>query len=182
MAQLSNKLSRSVGVINNIRSYVPSSVLCILYFILIYSHVIYGLGAWGSTKSSNLTKIGKLMRKVWRLFPDYNQQNFLKRNNFLDINSAYKFCVAKKFYSCVNESRNSAVSRQIEALKPVHQHNTRFNATGNFHFPPCRTTKFHNSYLFRATDVYNKIEESIRSAPNIKIFAKRYKAFLCDNQ
>ena len=69
------------------------------------------------------------------------------------------------------------MSRQIEALKPVHQHNTRFYATGNFHLPPCRTTKFHNSYLFRATDVYNRIEESIRSAPKIKIFGKRYKVF-----
>jgi len=182
LAQLSNKLSRSVGVLNNIRSYVPSSVLRILYFSLIYSHVSYGLAAWGSSKSSNLTKIGKLMRKVWRLFPDYNQQNFLKRNNFLDINSAFNLCIAKKYYSCVNKSRNSAMSRQIEALKPVHQHNTRFYATGNFHLPPCRTTKFHNSFSFRATDVHNRIEYSIRSAPNIKVFAKRLKAFLCDNQ
>ena len=100
VAQISKKISRSVCVISNNKSGVSSSVLQIPYFSLIYPHIIFCMSAWTLPKTSNLIKIVILLRKLWRLLPDYNEQKLLKRNNFLNVESMYKLCIAKSLKLC----------------------------------------------------------------------------------
>ena len=112
---------------SNIKSSIPRSVLWILYYDLIYSHILYSMSAWALSKASNLTKIGTLMVKAWCLFADYNDQHFLKRYKFLNVATMYNLFSAKMLNSCVN------IKVQICVQKPTHNHPTRFHTNGNFH-------------------------------------------------
>ena len=93
-----------------------------------------------------------------------------------------KLCVARKIYSCVNEIPNSAMSQRDETIKPTHDNQTSFYSREKSYLPLSRTPIFHSFYLFSSIHIYNNIEESIRTVPNITIFAKRYKSFLRDNE
>ena len=46
-ANLENKIARSIGIVSKLKHYVPSEILMKLYYILIHSHLLYGISVWG---------------------------------------------------------------------------------------------------------------------------------------
>ena len=64
IAELTKKLSRSVGMLFKIRDYTPRPVLVSLYHSLFNSHLTYGLPAWGNTKQNLTSKIEKIQKKA----------------------------------------------------------------------------------------------------------------------
>lgn len=54
---VAKKIRRSVGILSKIRYYVSQEILLSLYYALIYSFLIYGLIAWGSTYESTIKPI-----------------------------------------------------------------------------------------------------------------------------
>ena len=45
--KVTNKISKTVGILNKLRSFLPSGVLQTIYNTLILQHMIYGILAWG---------------------------------------------------------------------------------------------------------------------------------------
>ena len=54
---ITNKISRSIGIMYRLRNYVNLKVLKSLYHSLVYSHIVYGIQVWGSASDSELNKI-----------------------------------------------------------------------------------------------------------------------------
>ena len=61
------KIARSVGILNKLKYFLPSSVLLKLYYSLIHSHFNYGLVVWGSTYPTNLNKLKLFQNKAIRI-------------------------------------------------------------------------------------------------------------------
>ena len=47
MNKVTNKISKTVGILNKLRSFLSSDVLQTIYNTLILPHLIYGILAWG---------------------------------------------------------------------------------------------------------------------------------------
>ena len=60
---LEAKIARSVGILNKLKYFLPSSALLKLYYSLIHSHFNYGLFVWGSTYPTYLDKL-KLLQNI----------------------------------------------------------------------------------------------------------------------
>ena len=45
--KVTNKISKTVGILNKLRSFLPSGVLQTIYNTLILPHMTYGILAWG---------------------------------------------------------------------------------------------------------------------------------------
>ena len=58
------KVSRAVGIISEVKHFLPKVVLWQLHFALIHSQLIYGLIIWGSTYPSYLKKLAVLQNKA----------------------------------------------------------------------------------------------------------------------
>ena len=65
-------VSRSIGIIYKMSTYVPPSTLINLYFALVHSHLTYGITAWGGTASVHLNRLKSLQNRVVNLFPVKN--------------------------------------------------------------------------------------------------------------
>ena len=50
--KVTNKISKTVGILNKPRSFLPSGVLQTIYNTLILPHLIYGILAWGRHTNS----------------------------------------------------------------------------------------------------------------------------------
>ena len=61
------KLSRAVGIIAELKSFLPQNVLLQLYYALVHSHLLYGLSVWGSTHPSYLAKLSTLQNKAIKI-------------------------------------------------------------------------------------------------------------------
>ena len=65
--KVANTLSRLSGIFYKVRPFVSKDILIMLYYSLIFSHLIYGIEAWGSTSFCNLNKILILQKKIVRI-------------------------------------------------------------------------------------------------------------------
>ena len=45
--KVTNKISKTVGILNKLRSFLPSGVLQTIYNTLVLPHMIYGILVWG---------------------------------------------------------------------------------------------------------------------------------------
>ena len=64
IAELSKKLSRSIGFFYKIRHLVPLEILKSLYYSLFYSFVSYGIAVWGFTHKTYVQKLFFFKRKL----------------------------------------------------------------------------------------------------------------------
>jgi len=95
IAYLENKLSRSVGIFYRIRQYLSDSALKSLYFSFVYSHLQFGIGAWGGVGITTSNQLNVLHNKIIRAMtyssfrtkttPLYKKLNLLKLDNIYSL-------------------------------------------------------------------------------------------------
>jgi hypothetical protein len=64
---VSLKISRGVGILAKLRHFVNEKLLKNIYYSLVYSHLSYGVQAWGSADLTALRKINTLHNKAVRI-------------------------------------------------------------------------------------------------------------------
>ena len=67
IANVTKKISRGIGILAKLRSYLDPKILRNIYYSIVYSHLSYGVEAWGSACASDLEKILILQKKAVRI-------------------------------------------------------------------------------------------------------------------
>ena len=90
---IENKISRSIGIIIKLKSFLPSTALLKLYYALAHPHLLCGLPVWNTTYTSYFAKLYTLQNKVVRHIgggsyregstPFYSNLRILKLPEFL---------------------------------------------------------------------------------------------------
>ena len=60
---IENKISRSIGIILELKSFLPPSALLKLYYALVHPHLLYGHLVWGRTYTLGCPTFWRLLRK-----------------------------------------------------------------------------------------------------------------------
>lgn len=93
---LSTKISKSTGVLNQLNNYVPQNILTTIYSSLTLSHLNYGISCWGYARKTILKPITTLQKKAIRIItkgcynchtsPLFKQLNMLKVEDMIKLN------------------------------------------------------------------------------------------------
>ena len=79
---VASKISKTIGLLYKLRSFLPSAALLSLYQCLVLPYFTYGIDSWFATGRSRIQKLEVLQRKCIRAinFLDYNSHtnNFFK--------------------------------------------------------------------------------------------------------
>ena len=67
IANVTRKISRGIGILARLRCYLDPKLLKNIYFCIVYSHLSYGVEAWGSACPTDLEKILILQKKAVRI-------------------------------------------------------------------------------------------------------------------
>ena len=67
ISNISSKISKTIGIMYRIRSFVPESALLKLYYSLIYPYLSYCNVIWGDTHDIHLNKLLLLQKKAVRI-------------------------------------------------------------------------------------------------------------------
>ena len=123
---IATKISRAIGILNNLKYFVPLYVLYILYNSLILSHCTYGILAWGKVND----KIFKLQKKAIRIITNSNYIShttpIFKNLNLLKMNDIYKISVLKFYYQyCHDQLPYYLQSFDFTRRAETHHYNTR---------------------------------------------------------
>ena len=173
---LTQKLSRTCGLIYRVKDIMPTYVLKNMYHAHVGSIINYCNIIWSNICPSNLKPLTLIMKRIIR---NITKSEFLahteplfKRMKILDLEGIRKISLATYYYS--NQVDN------IPPLVATHDYETRHR--NRLRPPQHRHTLFHNSFLYQAPSFWNTLTydypPNIKNAPNLRIFKNRLKKFI----
>jgi hypothetical protein len=100
---ISVKISKTIGILNKLKQYFPTSILQTIYNTLLVPHFHYCLLTWGT----DTHKIHVLQKKALRIISCSNYishtEPICKRLNVLKISDLYKLRILKLYYDLANK-------------------------------------------------------------------------------
>ena len=155
------KLRSASFALNNLKYCSTNSIMRIIYFSLVESHLRYGIAAWGS--STFCSTLQRSHKRVLKLLQNQNE--------FLTIENIYKLTI-------INEFHNVPTLRE----RVEHTQNTRWRLNGRYKIP-----KFSNNFGRRTLEctvprICNSLPISILNITLEYHRKKRLKSYLLQQQ
>ena len=124
--KISNKCSKTIGVLNKLKYLLPLTVKLILYNSLILPHLNYGIMTWGY----KCDRINKLQKKAIRIvsLSKYNAHTepIFKRLQLLKVADILKIQELKFYYRFMHNTLPRYLQRiAFHQNSTIHDHNTR---------------------------------------------------------
>ena len=171
ITNISNKISKSIGIMYKIKNQVPKSVLITIYYSFIYPYLIYGNEIWGGTNDCYIKPLILLQKKIVRIITgsDYlaHTNPLFNKTNILKLTDIHKHMIATRIYkmkgsNAVNRHRHNYYTRNANDLLPTYQ----------------RLTMTQRTLSHKGPRLWNTIPSDIQISKNTSQFKIRYKKFL----
>jgi len=129
--KISHKISKTTGVLNKLKNYIPKNILLTIYQSLITPHLNYGVLAWGSSCG----KVFKLQKKAIRIITNskYNAHTepLFKQLNILKVQDIFKL-QQLKFYFKLRNNRLPTYFGNFQLTRHADLHSYETRGRGNF--------------------------------------------------
>ena len=201
------KISRGIGILAKLKPLLKDNLLKCIYYSLVYSHLSYGIEAWGSATKTNLNKINTLQHKAIRImsgvqyFQVYGQEPgplpssepLYKNMEILKLEDIFKLNIAKFVYSTLTFQSPSNFHEWFSYDHEIHSHSTRSGAeiirdehfdvgvvaqTYTLHTKGSRNKYGENMIQKSGPIIWNGIPELIQDATSISSFKNQLKKHL----
>lgn len=173
--EVQEKLSKITGIVYRIRNHLDESNLRLIYFALVYPHLIYCSAIWGGACKTYIDNLfisqKKLIRTMYGrgrydhtdgLFKD---NNLLKLHDILDLQAGLFVYKSLNTYTTDTGFQRLPPSRRINELR----------------IPLCLTTHAQHSILVRGARLWNQLLQEVRIAGSQYIFKNKLKKVLLQN-
>jgi hypothetical protein len=164
---ISTKLSKSVGILYKLVSFLPPSILRKLYFTLDQPYLCYGIEAWFGTTKNQTDKIfisqKKSIRAMNGLPFNAHTNQFFKDNNILKLDDLYHLNISKYMYKNVVHAPSNQLPNSFNLNSDIHDHFTRNQ--NNLNIVRCNREKSKASMSFVGPKVWNSVPVQIKNKP-----------------
>ena len=167
--QISKKISKTIGILKQVRNSFRTSILIQLYDALVYPYFLYCYTTWAITYPTTLEKLVKLQKKIIRIitFSGFNchtdalfeKFKIIKFNN-LDMYLTGILMYKVKHYLVPNIIRNLFIE-----ISTVHNYHTR--QVQDFYVSHFRTNVGKYSIVAHGPLIWNKVPVYIQSLASI---------------
>ena len=181
IAELSKKLSRAVGMLYKIKTFVTPSVLRSLYYSLFNSHLAYGLVVWGSANKTDLDKIKNLQKRAIYAISDRSEDtsinHLLSNLKILNIDDLFKLQLSSLMWDYDHDIIPSSLKDLFKRSNIVHKYGTRGATRGNLYYSKVNNTKYGiNSFKYQGIQILNNLQD-LRIYKDAQIKSKFLKTF-----
>ena len=182
-------INRSIGMMYKIRQYITKNTLKMLYYSLIYSHLVYAIEAWGSADKTHLNRLLTLQKRAVRMinFQDKRREDYtlppsdplFRELEFLKIQKIFMLRIGTFIYNCLKNYYTNHFKQWFKYINEIHSYETRANVNKNLFTPRARTTHYGlKSTKVLGPKIWNKIPQSIRTIKLSYAFKKKFKTHL----
>ena len=204
---LEAKIAQSVGILNKLKHFLPSSTLLKLYYALIHSHFNYGLAFWGSTYPTYLNKLKLLQNKticivtsshiqlarnlyqntrtryinLFHILSTYFWFTLYIKTNILPLPKFFEFKTAKIFYFYKFNLLPKIFDNYFSYAKCCHSRTTRCLLNHHLTIPLFKSNQTQKSIKYIGSKIWNSISHNLRSMTFNK-FKKHYRSVLPLNE
>ena len=133
------KTSRGIGMLAKLRPFLKDKLLRSIYYSLVYSHLSYGIHAWGSADPTSLHKLNILNNKAVRIMcnkqyfqiygeipgPLPSSEPLYKKLEILKLDDVFNLNIANFVYSTLDFESPQVFHDWFKFDHEVHSHSTR---------------------------------------------------------
>lgn len=174
------KISRAIGVMNRLKSYLPTNILLTIYFALVHSHFNNHILLWGNT-SESIYKLQKKAVRIVSLAPKISHSTpFFKQLNILKVPDLYRLALLKFYYNYENKLLPSPLlNLPLFKNQDIHSYRTR-----NRHHLVAPGYHSRSSVIYNVVHCINSLTPGIRdkiTTHSLQNIIGRYKSLILDN-
>ena len=151
--KIANKISRTLGVMNRLKRYLPISAMKLMYDSLILSHLQFGITNWGF----EWDRISKLQKRALRIMTNsrYNAHTepLFKKLYLLKVKDIFDVQCMKFWYKFVNKKLPNYFRDMFKYNHEVHDIGTRSH--DQLHLYPTRTSGARNVLRHHIPELLN---------------------------
>ena len=175
---IGNKISKAVGIMKKLRSFLPQSILLSLYNSLVLPHIYYGILVWGF----NVPRLFKLQKKAVRVLSSskYNAHTdpLFKQYGILKIKDILHLKCLKLSHRCENGMAPAYFPDMFSSLPVTHNYSTRQRHTSRPQAPQKKSTlkslRYFIPKLLKNTPSLVKDKIKTHSFDGFSRYAKQY--------
>ena len=197
---VSSKISKSIGLLYKIRHFVNMDIMRILYYSLVYPHLLYAIEVWGSAGDTYLNKLLMLQKRIVRLitFSDKRQFDYsfqpsdplFSKLGFHKIFDIFKLMLCKFIFKCLNKTSPINFHAWFILTSQLHTHNTRSKFHNILNSVPTRTlfiptarTSYYGLKLIKVlgSKMWNNLPPLLRNYDSLSSFLIELKKIMINS-
>ena len=180
VTHLSQRLSKSVGILNKLKFFIPNIAMINLYYALIQPYIEYAVESWYGCSSYLRNKIFVLQKKSVRCIHNlkYNDHtsSYFSSSKIFNINQLYEYRVLIYFHRVIHENFDNNLFAHLRTHTDNHDFPTR--SSHNLVIPAHRCSKYEKSFLYTGIKLWNKLPLELRQIVSSGIFRSRVRSLL----
>ena len=174
------KMSKTLGILNKVKYFLPQSTLNTLYVSLLEPYARYGIEVWGSAAVCHLNGIYLIqkaaVRAVHGLPYDAHTADCFKKSELLNIFQLYKCQTLHLVYKNVKKSCYSNLFPNLVSHSETHFYPTRNSA--KFVLPYCKLSNTQRSISYRGPKFWNETPDCIKNSVSLSVFKREIKKYM----
>ena len=172
-------VSRGIGVLYKLRSFLPLRTLVIVYNSIILSHISYCNLVWACQKSK-LNEIYTLQKKAVRICTNSNylahSDPLFFQTSILPVSELHDYQIALFMYRFQTNDLPSSFNSMFCLNSSIHNYPTRTSL--NIHLTNPKTSLAHRSIRHTGPDMWNSLPPDVISSSSKSTFKLRMKKML----
>ena len=125
IGKIANKISKTIGIMKHIKSFVPPNILKSLYNSLIIPYLHYGVILWGAQCQRIVTLQKKCIRMISNCFPYEHTEKLFKMLGILKIEDIFKQKCLLTYYKLKKNLLPKYLSDMFELFIPPSSYSLR---------------------------------------------------------
>ena len=184
--KVANKMAKNTGVLNRIKNLVPATSLLTIYNSLIFSHLSYGLEAWGATTAKNLKRIIGIQKKAVRIIGKSHwlahTEPRMKNLELLKVKDQHQFQCLTMMYNMIKGVSPDVFNYRQNLNTNLSQRGLRSSVShpDNVRLPAHSCSHSKTSFQTVAPSFWNEISEESKKIDSTKRFKKQIKSSLLE--
>ena len=169
-ADISGKISKSIGIFSKIKHYLPTDARLNYYYSFLYPYLSYNIIFWGKTYETHLKQLKILQKRMIRFMTDSDYlahtDPLFYQLKLLKLDDIYTYFLCIYMFRAVKEGKY-----QVQ-----HDRNTRNRNMAQSSFR--RLTPGQQSVNHRGPKAWNSLPNELKNISTLTAFKKNLKTFL----
>ena len=169
---ISKKLSKSIGILNKLKYYLPIRTMKTLYMTFIHPYVLYGIEAWFAAYKNVTNRVVSLQKRAIRIVKNAgyleHTSSLFKELEILKAGDLFKMQIASYMYNTINNHHDENLLDNLTLQSERHAHFTR--NSNLYVVPRMLKSKSMHSIEHLGVRIWNGLPLDIRNAASIKKF------------
>ena len=178
VAYVCRKIAKTQGVMLRL-NYLPSHILQILYYSLVYPYLNYCVEVWGPCCPSTLYPLVIRQKKIVRIIngsdPYEHTNPIFKKLKLLKFEYIVNVFILVYIYKVLHKIKAPYIFDFITNIQVHHRHNLRNE--NKYKLPKVYILRYKQSLIYQGLYLWNNLPNTLKISPNYNVFKRKILAY-----